>query len=115
MAMGRYVVTWLAQGAAVIFLVATATFFILRLTPGSPVDILVGEAEVTPEQVAAIKHLWGLDRPWYEQYVTWLANMARGRFGVSVIRTGVPVTTMLARAAPVTITRSMWRPSSCLR
>ena len=102
--MWRYVVTRLLQGVAVVFLVATATFFILRLTPGSPVDVLVGEAEVTPEQVAAIKHLWGLDRPWYLQYATWLGNMVRGDFGESVIRTGVPVRTMLAQAAPVTVT-----------
>ncbi|HLW47384.1 MAG TPA: ABC transporter permease [bacterium] len=102
--MWRYVLTRLLQGAAVIFLVATAAFLILRLTPGSPVDVMVGEADVTPQQVAAIKHLWGFDRPWYVQYATWLANMARGDFGESVIRTGVPVGTMLAQAAPVTIT-----------
>lgn len=102
--MWRYLLARLLQGVAVIFLVATATFFILRLTPGNPVDVLVGEAEVTPEQVAGIKHLWGLDRPWYVQYASWLGNMARGDFGESVIRTGVPVRTMLAQAAPVTLT-----------
>ena len=105
--MWRYLVTRLLQGVAVVFLVATATFLILRLTPGNPVDVLVGEAEVTPEQVAGIKHLWGLDRPWYVQYATWLGNMARGDFGESVIRTGVPVRTMLAQAAPVTLTLNL--------
>ncbi|MHB8732095.1 MAG: ABC transporter permease [bacterium] len=102
--MWRYLLTRLLQGAVVVFLVATVTFLILRLTPGNPVTILVGEAEVTPEQIAGIKHLWGLDRPWYVQYATWLGNMARGDFGESVIRTGVPVRTMLAQAAPVTVT-----------
>jgi peptide/nickel transport system permease protein len=102
--MWRYVLSRLLQGIVVIYLVATATFVILRLTPGNPIDILVGEAEVTPQQVAAIKHFWGLDRPWYEQYLTWLSHMARGDFGVSVIRTGVPVATMIAQAAPVTAT-----------
>jgi peptide/nickel transport system permease protein len=102
--MWRYVITRLLQGVAVIFLVATATFAILHLTPGNPVDVLVGEAEVSRAQVAAIEHLWGFDRPLYVQYVTWLRNMARGDFGESVIRTGVPVGTMLAQAAPVTLT-----------
>ena len=102
--MWRYVLTRLLQGVAVIFLVATVTFVILHLTPGNPVDILVGEAEVSRAQVAAIEHLWGFDRPLYVQYVTWLGNMARGDFGESVIRTGVPVSTMLAQAAPVTLT-----------
>jgi peptide/nickel transport system permease protein len=102
--MWRYVVTRLVQGVAVVFLVATATFVILHLTPGNPVDVLVGEAEVSRAQVAAIEHLWGFDRPLYAQYLTWLGNMARGDFGESVIRTGVPVGMMLAQAAPVTIT-----------
>jgi len=102
--MWRYIFTRLLQGAAVILLVATATFVILHLTPGNPVDILVGEAEVSRAQVAAIRHLWGFDRPLYVQYLTWLGNMARGNFGESVIRTGVPVGTMLAEAAPVTLT-----------
>jgi peptide/nickel transport system permease protein len=102
--MWRYVLSRLLQGIVVIYLVATATFVILRLTPGNPIDILVGEAEVTPQQVVAIKHFWGLDRPWYGQYLTWLSHMARGDFGVSVIRTGVPVATMIAQAAPVTAT-----------
>jgi len=95
------------QGMAVVFLIATATFMILRLAPGNPIDVLVGEAEVSREQVDAIKHLWGLDRPWYEQYLTWLGNMARGNFGVSVIRTGVPVGAMLLQAAPVTVTLNL--------
>src|SRR5215470_16144797 len=102
--MWRFLAARLLQGAAVIFLVATGTFLILHLVPGNPIDVLVGEATVTREQVEAIKHLWGLDRPWHEQYLTWLGNMARGNFGVSVIRTGVPVTDMLAQAAPVTVT-----------
>ena len=102
--MWRFLATRLLQGAAVIFLVATATFLILHVVPGNPIDILVGEASVSREQVEAIKHLWGFDRPWYEQYLTWLGNMARGNFGVSVIRTGVPVAAMLAQAAPVTVT-----------
>lgn len=38
------------------------------------------------------------------QYAVWLRNMARGDFGESVIRTGVPVKTMLAQAAAVTLT-----------
>ncbi len=106
--MCRYLATRLLQGTAVIFLVATATFLILHVVPGNPIDILVGEASVSREQVEAIKHLWGLDRPWHEQYLTWLGNMARGNFGVSVIRTGVPVTDMLLQAAPVTVTLNVW-------
>jgi ABC-type dipeptide/oligopeptide/nickel transport system permease component len=102
--MWRYLATRLLQGVVVVFLVATATFVILHLVPGDPISILVGEASVSEQQIDAIRHLWGLDRPVYEQYVIWLGNIARGDFGASVIRTGVPVTTMLIQAAPVTVT-----------
>jgi len=75
----------------------------MQVAPGSPVDILIGEAQVTQEQIDAITEKWGLDRPWYEQYWTWLGNVVTGDFGRSVIRTGVPVRQMVMEAAPVTL------------
>lgn len=98
-----YVVQRLLHGAIVIFLVSLATFGLLQLAPGSPVDVLIGENRVTQEQIDAIKRQWGLDRPWYEQYVVWAGNMLRGNFGTSLVRTGVPVGQMLRDAAPVTL------------
>lgn len=99
----RYAVVRLLQGIVVIFLVSIATFIIMQLAPGNPVDIMIGEAQVTQAQIDAITKKWGLDRPWYEQYATWLFNVVRGDFGQSVIRTGVPVREMLLEAAPMTI------------
>ncbi|HUG13907.1 MAG TPA: ABC transporter permease [Thermomicrobiales bacterium] len=98
-----YVIRRVLQGILVIFLVSVATFGILQMAPGSPIDIMVGEANVTQEQIEAIEAKWGLDKPWYVQYVIWLGNMARGDFGTSVIRTGVPVSKMVREAAPVTL------------
>jgi ABC-type dipeptide/oligopeptide/nickel transport system permease component len=99
----RYVVQRLLQGLVVIFLVSLTTFIILQLAPGSPVDILIGEAQVSQEQIDAITHKWGLDQPWYVQYLTWLGNVFTGDLGDSVIRSGTPVSQMLADAAPVTL------------
>jgi peptide/nickel transport system permease protein len=101
--MARYVVQRLLQGVIVIFLVSLATFTILQLAPGSPVDILIGEAQVSQEQIDAITHKWGLDQPPHVQYLTWLRNVFSGDLGDSVIRSGTPVNQMLADAAPVTI------------
>jgi len=98
----RYVVLRLLQGVLVIFLVSLATFGIMQLAPGSPIDIMVGEANITQEQIDAIAREWGFDRPWYVQYATWLGNVVTGDFGRSVVRTGVPVGEMLAEAAPMT-------------
>lgn len=99
----RYVTGRLLQGVAVIFLVSFATFGVLQLAPGSPVDILIGDARVTQAQVDAIERKWGLDQPWHRQYLTWLGNIATGDFGQSVIRSGTPVGQMLLEAAPVTL------------
>ncbi len=98
-----YVIQRLLQGILVIFLVSFATFGIMQLAPGSPVDILIGEAQVSQAQIDAIEKKWGLDKPWYTQYATWLGNVATLDFGRSVIRTGTPVSEMLLEAAPVTL------------
>jgi ABC-type dipeptide/oligopeptide/nickel transport system permease component len=81
------------------FLVSLATFGMMHLAPGDPIDILVGEAQITDEQIRLIQEKWGLDRPWYEQYMTWLGNVVQGDFGKSVVRTGVPVHEMVLDAA----------------
>jgi peptide/nickel transport system permease protein len=99
----RYVVQRLLQGLIVIFLVTLVTFIILQLAPGSPVDILIGEAQVSQEQIDAITRKWGLDQPPHVQYLTWLGNVVTGDLGDSVIRSGTPVSQMLADAAPVTL------------
>jgi len=101
--MVNYVSLRLLQGVVVIFLVSITSFVIMQIAPGSPVDIMIGEQQVTQEQIDAITRKWGLDRPWYVQYFTWLGNVFTGDLGQSVIRTGVPVRQMIAEAAPVTL------------
>jgi len=101
----RYVIRRLLQGIVVVFLISIATFGILHLTPGDPVYILIGETgrtQLTPQQIQQIRHYWGLDRPLYVQYFTWIGHMAHGSFGESVIQIGTPVNTIIWRAAPVT-------------
>ena len=101
----RYITVRLIQGAIVILLISIATFVIMRLMPGDPVYLLLGEGEIriSEEQIEAIRAKWGLDRPYYEQYFIWAGNLLRGDFGKSLIRTGVPVRDMIFEAIPVTI------------
>ncbi|MDR7417285.1 MAG: ABC transporter permease [Armatimonadota bacterium] len=102
--MQRYIAVRLAQGLVVIVLVSIGTFAMMHLIPGDPVSLLIGEARISQEQIDLIRAKWGLDRPLHEQYLTWIANMLRGDFGQSVVRSGVPVRTMIGEAASVTIT-----------
>ncbi|MEN9226467.1 MAG: ABC transporter permease [Thermostichus sp. HHBFW_bins_43] len=102
--MGRYLIARLFQGILVVLLISLITFIIVRLIPGDPVDLLLGEGQVpiTEAQVEAIRRQWGLDRPLWEQYLTWMGKMLTGNFGTSIIRTGVPVNRMIWEAVPVT-------------
>lgn len=99
----RYLVVRLSQAVLVLFLVSVAVFTIIHLTPGDPIALLVGEAEMTPQQLERIRQFWGLDRPLYLQYLSWLGNMLRGDFGVSISMGSLPVGTLLRTALPATL------------
>jgi ABC-type dipeptide/oligopeptide/nickel transport system permease component len=99
-----YIIRRLLQGLLIIFLVSVITFVIMRLLPGDPVQLLLGEGKIkmTNELRAAIHAKWGFDKPYYEQYWIWLSSLIRGDFGESLVRRGVPVRQMIVEAAPVT-------------
>jgi peptide/nickel transport system permease protein len=101
--LARYVILRLLQGLVVIWIVTLMVFTILHLTPGDPVDLIIGEARTSPEQREAIRHLWGLDQPIYTQYFIWLRNIIHGNFGESIAFGGRPVTDLLRAAAPNTL------------
>ena len=103
--MYRYIVQRLLQGIIVLFLVSIATFGILQAAPGDPVETMLGEGatQLTQEDYDRILEKWGLDRPWYEQYFTWLGNFVTGDFGQSIVRAGVPVDEMVIDAAGPTV------------
>lgn len=100
----NFIVSRTLQGVLVIFLISIATFIIMRLMPGDPVRLLLGEGsvEISNEQIAAIRASWGLDRPYHEQYLIWAGNLIRGDLGESLIRRGVPVRDMIFEAMPYT-------------
>lgn len=106
--MFTYILRRVLQGIVVIVLVSFLTFGLMHLAPGDPIDIMVGEARVTDEQIALIRAQWGLDRPFHEQYITWVGNVLQGDFGQSVVRRGVPVSEMVSEAAWVTIRLNIW-------
>ena len=100
-----YITRRILQGLVVLVLISVLTFVIMRLMPGDPAYLLLGEGEIriTQEQIEAIRRRWGLDRPYHEQYLIWAWNLLRGDFGDSLIRTGVPVRQMIFETIPVTI------------
>jgi glutathione transport system permease protein len=76
-------------------------FLILRLTPGDPVQIMLGDYR-TPELEAALRARYGLDQPLPVQYVIYVGNVLTGNFGVSYWR-NQDVTTLVASVLPYTV------------
>jgi peptide/nickel transport system permease protein len=89
--------------AAALLGVSVLIFGLVRLLPGTIVDILAGtEGRLGPEQRAAVLHQFGLDRPLPVQYALWLWNLAHGNLGWS-FRTQQPVGELIAARLPITI------------
>lgn len=96
------IVRRLAVAGALLWLVVTLTFVLIRLAPGDPSAFLVapGASAADAERVRAEL---GLDRSMLVQYARWFAAMLRGDMGLS-FSSGRPVATVLRDAAPVSLT-----------
>ena len=99
--MGRYLFHRAWQSAITLLLATVVVFLGMRALPGDPALALAGE-DRTPAALAAIRHHYGLDQPVWVQFGHFVANALHGDFGVSV-RTGIPVSSMLRTALPVTV------------
>jgi peptide/nickel transport system permease protein len=80
----RYIARRLLAAIPIILVVATATFFLVQLTPGDPAEVVLGTT-VTKQQVRQFDHQLGLDRPIVDQYTTWVSRAVRGNLGVSLV------------------------------
>ncbi len=96
-----YLIRRLLFAVVVIAGVATISFALLHLIPGSPVDAILGN-EATPDSRAALEHQLGLDRPVAVQYANWWGQVLRGELGDSVM-TKQPVAQLIRERLPVTI------------
>lgn len=66
----------------VLAVVGVVVFVLVHVTPGDPAAVMAGN-EATPERVAQLRLGMGLDRPAWEQFVTWVTSVARGDLGQS--------------------------------
>jgi peptide/nickel transport system permease protein len=82
--MVRFALSRVGQTVAVLWIVSVILFVLMRLIPGDPVLIMLGD-EFTPDAYAKLKAQLGLDRAWVTQYVIWTGNVLRGDLGYSYI------------------------------
>jgi ABC-type dipeptide/oligopeptide/nickel transport system permease component len=92
-------VLWLIPTLLVMTLI---TYILMELTPGSPFD-LDNANGITPEMIARLEKQYGLDRPWYERYVTYVGNALQGEFGESYSYRPQQVSSIIARTLPVSL------------
>ena len=83
-----------------IFLAISFSFFLIHLTPGDPVDFILGEQSSSVERLKLQKAL-GLDQNLWTQYQTFLAQLAKGDMGKS-LHSRTPVLKLIAQALPAT-------------
>lgn len=81
-----------------IFVVATLTFFVMNLVPGGP---FLSEKAISPEATAALEAKYGLDKPLFEQYLTYMKDALHGDFGSSLKQRGRTVSEIIATKFPV--------------
>lgn len=98
----RAILSRLGQGAAVVALVVTLCFVLIRLAPGDPFASSIAHESVPPALRERMRRLHGLDRPIAEQYILFIGNVARGELGWSYSR-DQPVAEALADALPPTL------------
>lgn len=96
----------LAQLIPVLLGVMVIVFFMMALTPGDPVDIMIGEQPISAEQEANLRHDMGLDLPPVERFIKFLGNAVTGNFGLSFFHRR-PVIDVIAERLPATIELSL--------
>lgn len=92
----------LLQLIPVLLGVSLIVFIMTTLTPGDPVDIMIGDQNITEEQEMAMRHDLGLDRPVHERYFIFVSNAVQGDFGVSFYHRQ-PVSEVILQRLPATI------------
>ncbi|GAA1200669.1 ABC transporter permease [Prauserella alba] len=101
----RFTVRRLLQAVPTLFVLSILVFAWLRMLPGGPATALLGD-KATPERVAAMNAVLGLDDPIVVQYFRFLGRTLTGDFGNSLI-TGDPVMEEVSWAFPATLELSV--------
>ena len=93
----KYILKRLGISVVTIFIVITATFFLMRLMPGGPFD---GEKPLLPEIKASLEAKYGLDKSLGEQYSMYLKDLLKGDLGPSMRYKGREVQEIIGYSFP---------------
>jgi glutathione transport system permease protein len=99
--MTAFLIRRAAFAVVTLFAVLTLVFVIVRILPGDPAQLILGD-QASREAIEALRARLGLDQPIALQYLSFLANALRGDWGVSMV-TGQPVLAEVLNVLPWTI------------
>lgn len=100
--MTRYLIRRLLGTIPLLLGVAILSFLFMQLAPGGPDTLYARAGRMSDDQLAAIRHSLGLDRPTHIQLLIWLRNLAQGDLGTSYTQFR-PVTTVIWEVFPNTV------------
>ena len=100
----KYTLKRLVNAFVVLFIITTATWFLMQLLPGSPIQ---NAEKLTPEQEAQVAEQYNLDKPLPVQYALYMTGLLRGDLGNSYLYGGTPVTSIILDRLPVSLS---WGP-----
>ena len=95
-----YILKRIGLAILTVWVVITVTFFVTRAVPGGP---FLGEKALTPETLAALEAKYGMDKPVFEQYVTYLGDVLRLDFGPSLKQRGQTVMDVIGRGMKTSV------------
>lgn len=96
----KVIVGRLLQLIPVLWILLTLTFFLSKVVPGGPFS---AERQATPEVIAKLNEYYGLDKPLWQQYLSYLSRVVRFDFGPSYTYQTNSVNEVIARAFPISL------------
>src|SRR4030088_1934134 len=96
--MGRYVARRAIEAIPLLLLVSIILFAIIQMT-GDPLAAYTVDSTLTAEDIARLRHFYGLDQPLPIQYLRWLGDVLTGNWGTSFV-SNLPVIALIAQRLP---------------
>lgn len=94
----KYIAKRIVLAIVTIWAVATITFFLMNMVPGGP---FLSEKAISPQATAALEAKYGLDKPLFQQYLTYMWDALHGDFGDSLKQRGRTVMSIILMKFPV--------------
>ena len=102
--MRDYILKRLATVIPILIGISFLSFALISLSPSNPAEVALRVNEIVPteEAVKSMEEQLGINKPYFERYVTWLTDSLHGDFGNSYVN-NKPVATLIGQALPNTI------------